>query len=156
LSKVCGLPQLKLGWAAVSGPNALVGPALTRLEWLTDAFLSVNEPVQHALPALLSARATFQDAARARVAGARATLADALRAIPGARMLPADGGWSAVLALPTVRSDEEWALALLEHDVVVHPGYFYDIVEPSHVVVSLLPPPDVFAEAVFRLIRVAE
>ncbi|MEO6463890.1 MAG: pyridoxal phosphate-dependent aminotransferase, partial [Candidatus Eisenbacteria bacterium] len=91
------------------------------------AFLSVGGPVQHALPALLAAAPRFQAAVRARVAANRAALAAALGAhVPGASLLPADGGWSAVVALPGERDDETWALALLEHEVVVHPGYFYD------------------------------
>jgi aspartate/methionine/tyrosine aminotransferase len=156
LSKVCGLPQLKLGWIALSGPPTLADDAYARLEWIADAFLSVATPVQHALPALLRGRARFQDAVRARVAANRAALADALaRSLPAARLLPADAGWSAVVALPDVRSDEEWAMALLEHGVAVHPGYFYDFAEPGRLVLSLLPPGDRFGEAIARIVEVA-
>ncbi len=151
LSKVCGLPQLKLGWIIVQGPPDLAREALERLEWLADTFLSVGGPVQHALPMLLAGRARFQDSVRARVARNRAALAAAIATMPEAQVLPADGGWSAVIALPPGRSDEEWALALLEHDVVVHPGYFYDFDEPGRIVVSLLPAPAVFAVALTRL-----
>jgi aspartate/methionine/tyrosine aminotransferase len=155
LSKVCGLPQLKLGWIAIGGPADLAQEAIDRIEWFADAFLSVGQPVQHALPALLAGRGAFQDAARVRVARNRAALAEALGAIAGASLLPADGGWSAVVALPPVRSDEEWALALLEHDVVVHPGYFYDFSEPGRLVLSLLPEPAVFDRALAALSAVA-
>ncbi len=155
LSKVCGLPQLKLGWIAVGGPADVAQEALDRIEWLADTFLSVAQPVQHALPALLAGRGAFQQAARGRVARNREALVQALAALPGASLLPADGGWSAVCALPPVRSDEEWALALLEHDVIVHPGYFYEIDAPARVVVSLLPEPAVFDAALDRLAAVA-
>ena len=57
LSKSAGLPQMKVGWTAVSGPEALVRDALERLELIADTFLSVGTPVQHALLALLEAGA---------------------------------------------------------------------------------------------------
>jgi hypothetical protein len=66
-----------------------------------------------------------------------------------------DAGWTAVVELHGERSDEEWALALLEHDVIVHPGYFYGFDEPGRLVVSLLPPPRVFDAAVAALFSVA-
>lgn len=155
LSKTCGLPQLKLGWIVVAGPPALRDAALGRLEWLADTFLSVGGPVQRALPDLLAAGPRFRSVTAARVAANRAALAAAVAGLPGASLLPADGGWSAVLALPPGRDDETWALALLEHDVVVHPGYFYDFAEPGRIVLSLLPHPDRFARALSHLSAVA-
>ena len=69
-------------------------------------------------------------------------------------MLPADGGWSAVLRVPATRSEEELVLDLLERDgVVVHPGYFFDFPHEAFLVVSLLPEPDVFARGVRRLLE---
>jgi alanine-synthesizing transaminase len=155
LSKTCGLPQLKLGWIVVAGPPAARDETVARLEWLADAFLSVSGPVQQALPALLASAPRFQAAVRARVGENRAALARALAGgVPGAVLLPADGGWSAVVALPGGRDDEVWALSLLEHDVVVHPGYFYDFAEPGRLVLSLLPPPEQFAQGLERLVAV--
>ena len=156
LSKVCGLPHLKLGWIVVQGEPFERDAALERLAWLSDTFLSVAQPVQQALPTLLAERARFQGAVRARVARNRAALATALAALPEpAPLLPADAGWSAVIALPATRTDEEWALALLEHDVIVHPGYFYGFDAPGRLVVSLLPPPATFDAAVAALFSVA-
>jgi aspartate/methionine/tyrosine aminotransferase len=155
LSKVCGLPQLKLGWIVLDGPPRQVEAALEGLVWFADLFLSVAQPVQHALPALLAGRARFQDAVRARTLRNREALAAAVARIAGASLLPADGGWSAVIALPDTRSDEEWALALLELDVVAHPGDLYDFGEPGRLVLSLLPRPAGFDEALRRLADVA-
>jgi aspartate/methionine/tyrosine aminotransferase len=156
LSKTCGLPQLKLGWIVVAGPPAQRDEVLARLEWLADAFLTVGGPVQHALPALLATAPRFQAAVRSRVRINRAALVAALAAhLPGAALLPSDGGWSAVLALPGGRDVETTALALLEHDVVVHPGYFYDFAEPGRLVLSLLPPPARFEQALAHLVAVA-
>jgi hypothetical protein len=155
VSKVCGLPQIKLGWIVVRGKREVVEQAIERLEWLADTFLSVGQPAQYALRHLLGFRGQFQDEVRERVERNRASLARLLRAIPGSALLPADGGWSAVIALPPVRSDEEWALALLEHDVVVHPGYFYNFDEPGRLVLSLLPPPETFDRALKALFEIA-
>jgi len=139
LSKTCGLPQAKLAWIACSGPG--VGEALAGLEWIGDAFLSVGQPIQHALPALLAARGPFLDAVRARIASN-------LAALVGLKPLSWEGGWSAVLDLPETRSDEEWTLALLERGVLVQPGHFYDFADEHHLVVSLLTEPATFAAGV--------
>jgi alanine-synthesizing transaminase len=155
LSKTCGLPQLKLGWIVVAGPAGHREDVLSRLEWLADAFLSVGGPVQQALPGLLAMAPAFQAAVLERVGANRRTLEETVRRVPAATLLPSDGGWSAVLSLPGERDDETWALALLEHDVVVHPGYFYDFAEPGRLVLSLLPSPDRFREALARIMEVA-
>ncbi len=155
LSKVCGLPHLKLGWIVVHGEPFERDAALERLAWLADTFLSVAQPVQLALPGLLAGRARFQGAVRARVARNRGALIAALEALPDTALLPTDGGWSAVLLLPSGRTDEEWALALLEHDVIVHPGYFYGFDAPGRIVVSLLAPPARFDVALQSIFSVA-
>ncbi len=151
LSKVSGLPQLKLGWIAAAGPGA--DQALARLELIADTYLSVGTPVQLAAPALLEARHAFQRALTARVAHNRAAL-QAARA-PGAPwdVLRAEGGWSEVLSVPRSRTEEEWALLLLEAGVLVHPGYFFDFPSGSHLVLSLLPEPEPFRRGVGILAR---
>src|SRR4029077_5343906 len=67
LSKICGMPQMKLAWIAVSGPAPERTEALARLEVIADAYLSVGTPVQLAAPALLAMHAAFQAQAMARV-----------------------------------------------------------------------------------------
>jgi len=142
LSKVCGLPQLKLGWIAAAGPDRLVRPALERLEVIADAYLSVSGPVQLAAPRLLAGRETFLAPLRARLAANRAALAE-LRETPcGA--LGSGGGWSALLRVGETLDEERLCLDLLTHGVVVQPGFFYDFERNGHLVVSLLPEPEVF------------
>ena len=59
-----------------------------------------------------------------------------------------------MVQVPSTRSEEEWALRLLERDrVLVHPGYFFDFPREAFLVLSLLPVPDVFSAAVSRLRR---
>ncbi len=153
LSKLCGMPQLKLGWIVLAGPAPERRRMREALAWIADAFLSVAAPVQHALPVLLEARHEFRHRTMERIRAHRAALAAALDAT-GATVLPADGGWVAMVRLPAGTGAEALALALLDRDVVVHPGHFYDVPGDRHLVVSLIPEPGVFAEGAARLAEV--
>jgi alanine-synthesizing transaminase len=154
LSKSAGLPHYKLGWIRVGGPTAVRREAIAALELIADNFLSVATPVQQALPDLLRIGLTIRESIRARTRENLATLTRAVEVVPSARLLPVEGGWTAVLQLPRIESDEEFALRLLkQHGVVVHPGYFFDFDGDGCVVISLLTRPDVFAEGVERLLE---
>jgi aspartate/methionine/tyrosine aminotransferase len=145
LSKSCLLPQMKAAWIAASGPAGLLDDALARLEVVTDTYLSVNTPVQLALPRLLALRGVIRPPLMARLAGNRARLAQALRG-SAATLLPTDGGWSAVVRVPRHPGEEERALRLLtRHGLRVHPGFFFDFPAEAFLVVSLLGPEDEFA-----------
>jgi aspartate/methionine/tyrosine aminotransferase len=112
-------------------------------------------PVQCALPRLLEIGAVLRERLRARVQENRRQL-EAIAQTPGSgcEVLASEGGWTALLRLPTVMDDEEWALTLLERDgVLVQPGYLFDLELESTLVVSLLPPPEVFADGMRRLVR---
>jgi alanine-synthesizing transaminase len=153
LSKMLALPQLKLAWIAVGGPQGEAAEAMHRLEIMADTFLSVGTPVQAALPSLLALRPRLRDEVLRRVKGNRRLLEDRAAAVPSCRCLPAEAGWGSVLQVPRTRSDEQWALDLLERDgVLVHPGYFFDFAEEGHLVLSLLPPEETFARGVDRLL----
>lgn len=155
LSKSAGLPQMKLGWIRLDGPEGLVSGALGRLEIIADTFLSVGTPVQATLPALLAAG----DGVRAQILGrVRDNWRQAGEALRGAsaNLLHVDGGWYAVVRLPRALSDEAWALAFLEDGVVVQPGWFFDFATEGHAVVSLITPPAVFGEGLARLVRRVE
>jgi alanine-synthesizing transaminase len=151
LSKVCGLPQLKLSWIAVWGPTAAREQSLGGLEWIADLFLSVSTPVQLALPRLLETRHRFQALVRERLALNLERLESLTHERPEVSRLTAAGGWVAILRLPARASDQEWSLRLLERDVVAHPGHFYDLAGGSHLVVSLIVEPRVFAQGIARL-----
>ncbi|HZE88061.1 MAG TPA: pyridoxal phosphate-dependent aminotransferase, partial [Verrucomicrobiae bacterium] len=140
LSKMLALPQLKLGWIATAGPEALAGEALDRLELIADTYLSVNTPVQVAAGDLLALRPAIQAHVRARLDANRRTLARFLAPPHPAHVVPSEGGWSAIVRVPATRSDEEWAITLVEQEgVLVQPGYFYDFPGDGRLVVSLLP-----------------
>jgi alanine-synthesizing transaminase len=157
LSKVLALPQLKLAWTVVSGPEPLAREATARLEVIADTYLSVGTPVQLALPELLSVRREVQAAVRERTTANLAALDEALAALgPGAvvRRLPVDAGWYAILEVPRIHGDDTWIELLLERAAaVVHPGYFFDLDRDGFLVVSLLPEAHLFRDAAFRVLR---
>ncbi len=141
LSKGSGLPQMKLGWIAAGGPAELRRAALERLDTIADSYLSVGAPVLAAAPRLLEIGDRLRAAIAARVRKNRAWLAGAVARDGVPALLPAQGGWYAVLRFPDTRTDEELALELLDkHDVLAHPGYFFDFPSGSYLVVSLLVP----------------
>jgi alanine-synthesizing transaminase len=153
LSKLAGLPQLKLGWIACGGDPAKSAEAMERLETVLDAYLSVGAPVQHALPELLRASKTTSDAIRARTRTNLAVVREAARRAPTMSMLDVEGGWYATLRVPETHTDEEWALGLVQDDgVYVHPGYFFDMTRGAHLVVSLLSPEAVLREGMDRIV----
>lgn len=153
LSKSAGLPQLKLGWMAVTGPDDVVRDALERLEVICDTYLSVSTPVQVAAPRLLSAGIIIRNAIRERVQQNYRELERAASAYPSLRVVPPEGGWSVVVQVPETIGEEALALKVLhETHVVVHPGYFFDFPRGAHIVMSLLPQPDLFATAVAKVL----
>jgi alanine-synthesizing transaminase len=154
LSKSALLPQLKLGWILVGGPQALVHRALDRLEFITDTYLSVATPVQGAVGALLAHTRPLAIQVRGRVRANAETLRGLVSSQhPACQVLHAEAGWYAVVQVPALRSEEGLVIELIEKDgVLVHPGYFYDFPREAFLVVSLLPEPEPFASAMSRVL----
>src|SRR5581483_7339451 len=149
LSKSVGLPQAKLAWIAVDGPDDLVERAIARLELICDTYLSVSTAVQLAAPRLLEQGATVRGRIAGRISANYERLKELSRAAPASRVLRADGGWYAILQVPAFEPEEDLVVGLLARDgVLVHPGYFFDFPGGSHLVLSLLPPEETFAKAV--------
>jgi aspartate/methionine/tyrosine aminotransferase len=150
LSKIAGLPQMKAAWIVATGPTAI--PALDRLEVIADTFLSMNAPVQYALPKWLEARSAIQAQIRQRVAANLAELDRQLDQLLAVNKLEVEGGWYAVLRIPALQPDEQTVLALLERGVWVHPGYFFGMAESGWLVASLLGPEGEFSTGVTILV----
>jgi alanine-synthesizing transaminase len=157
LSKSIGLPQVKLGWIGVGGPDALIGAALDRLDLIADTYLSVSTPVQLAAPLLIERGHGVRTQIQARIEANLRALERAVARAPGCTLLRPEAGWTAVLRVPATRAEEDLVLDLLEEDrVLIMPGYFYDFSREAYLVVSLLPDPAVFNEAVARVLARAE
>lgn len=152
LSKAVGLPQAKLGWIVVDGPDPDVKSALSALELVLDTYLSVSMPVQLAASQLLSEGAVVTRQIRQRVVDNYNILVQLTAAYPSTRLLCAEGGWYAVVQVPAVVAEEQLVIDLLEDDHIhVHPGYFFDFPQEAFLVTSLLLPPDRFEPAARRV-----
>jgi alanine-synthesizing transaminase len=155
LSKIAGLPQMKLGWIVANGPGHVA--ALDGLEWIADTFLSVATPVQLALDRLLTATETVREQIRQRAMDNLATARSAFGPTSSCRILHTEGGWYVVIQIPGTRSEEEWTLGLLQDaDVLVQPGFFYDFEAEAYLVVSLLTEPAVYQEGIRRISEYVE
>lgn len=153
LSKISGLPQMKASWLAVGGPESLRVEATARLEVIADTYLSVNAPVQLAIPAFFEQRLAFQNQLLSRVRTNLAELDSQLARQKLCSRLEMEGGWYAVLRVPATRPDEELAVELLtQHGVYAHPGHFYDFPSDGFLVVSLITPCEDFAKGMNRLL----
>jgi hypothetical protein len=153
LSKLLCLPQMKLAWIVISGPKEERQEARSRLEFIADTYLSVNTPVQNAVARWMAFRGEIQAQVLKRVRGNLLFLEQQTKNSP-CDVLDVEGGWYAVVQVPTTLTEEEWALSLLEEEnVLVHPGYFFDFDREAFLIVSLLPPPEVFESGVQRIME---
>jgi aspartate/methionine/tyrosine aminotransferase len=157
LSKSIGLPQVKLGWIGIGGPTIAVEHALARLEVACDTYLSVSTPVQLAAPELLDRGASLRRQIQARVTANYNYLAATGAARPACEVLNAEGGWYAIVRVPSLCPEEELVLNLLaDADVLTHPGYFFDFAYESHLIVSLLVSENLFRDGVSHMFRYFE
>jgi aspartate/methionine/tyrosine aminotransferase len=144
---------MKVAWVVTSGPSQQVSEAMARLEVIADTYLSMNAPLQCAVPALLEQRGSIQSQLLERVKKNLAELDKQLGGQQGCQRLVLEGGWYAVLRVPVTRMDEELAIALVkEQEVMVHPGHFYDFPQDGYLVVSLICKEDEFREGIGRVL----
>lgn len=157
ISKISALPQMKLAWIVVSGPPAEVAPAMQRLEVIADTYLSLNAPVQLAAPVLLDQRKTIQPQLLQRARANLSELDHQLAVQKSCSRLEVQGGWYAVLRIPVIRSDEDFAIELLRRSgVLVHPGHFYDFPNDGYLVLSLIAVEEDFRDGVSSALRFAD
>lgn len=153
-SKSIGLPQVKLGWTLVGGPAPQRDAALRALEVIADTFLSVSTPVQAGAARLLREGTAVRTAIQQRVLGNVTAAKHLATKYPACDLLPVEGGWSLLVRVPASRSEEQIVLDLLEQEqILVHPGFFFDLPHEAFAVVSLLPESDIFADAFERMLR---
>lgn len=160
LSKRCASPGLKLAFTACFGPADAVRSALDRVEIIADTYLSVSTPIGLATGAILAREREIRAAVDARL---RANLAELDRALErrghalGISRLVVEGGWSVVLEAPRTESDTDRAIrALVEHRVLVHPGWFFEMDRDGSFVLSLLCDTARFGLGVERLMDAVE
>ena len=153
VSKISGLPQMKLAWIVASGPEQAVSAALARLEVIADTYLSMSAPIQLAAPALLEQRHSIQALLRDRVRVNLGRLDRELVKQKSCRRLKVEGGWYVVLRVPVTQSDEDLAIEILrQRSVLVHPGHFYDFPSDGYLILSLITPPENFRQGIARVL----
>lgn len=153
LSKISGLPQMKAAWLVTSGPAELKTSALERLEVIADTYLSMNSPIQLAIPEFLDQRHGFQKQIITRVRRNVAELDRQLTSKKSCTRLEIEGGWYALLRVPATRSDDDLAVDLLtSKGIYVHPGHFYDFQTDGYLIVSLIIQEREFAEGIRLLL----
>ena len=154
LSKISALPQMKVAWVVTTGPAEQVQAAMARLEVIADTYLSMNAPVQWAVPVMLEQRSSIQQQLLGRVRLNLVELDRQIASQKACQRLSAEGGWYAVLRVPVTRSDEELAIELVrEKAVLVHPGHFYDFESDGYLVLSLIAPEADFRDGIQRLLE---
>jgi len=154
LSKISGLPQMKLAWIVTSGPGEAVSAAQARLEVIADTYLSMNAPVQLAASVFLEQRHSIQALLLDRVRANVSELDRGLARQKACRRLDVEGGWYAILRVPVTQSDEELAIEILRKlSVLVHPGHFYDFPNDGYLIVSLVTPPQNFRHGITQVLE---
>jgi alanine-synthesizing transaminase len=139
ISKMLALPQMKLGWMVVDGPESLRKAAVEKMEIIADTYLSVNTPIQTAFPEIMKLKTGIQKQILARLNQNKKTLFEIIQNHPSCEYLKSEGGWYALLKVPKIRTDDEWTLTFLKHDdVLIHPGHFYNFDQEGYLVISLL------------------
>lgn len=154
LSKISALPQMKAAWVVSSGPEDLVREAMGRLEVISDTFLSMNAPIQLALPTLLDQRRHVQPLLLDRLRANLQELDHHLAKQKACQRLEVEGGWYAILRVPVTQTDEDLAIDLLRNSsVLVHPGHFYDFPSDGFLVLSLITPAADFRQGITRILE---
>jgi alanine-synthesizing transaminase len=154
VSKISALPQMKVAWVATTGPSAQVDAAMARLEIISDTYLSMNAPIQWALPALLDQRKSIRQQLLDRVRTNLSELDRQIASQKACRKLDVEGGWYVILRIPVLQTDEDLVVTLLQRkSVLVHPGHFYDFPSDGYLVLSLITPPEEFADGVSKILE---
>jgi aspartate/methionine/tyrosine aminotransferase len=153
LSKSAAMPQMKLGWIVVNGPQSELEQLWPRLDLILDTYLSVNWPVQSALASFLTIgralREQLSDTIRTNLASLHSEVANT-----PLHVLNTEGGWTAILQLPRICSEQEWINDLLRHEsILVQPGYFFDMPTEPYIVISLITPAATFNTGLQHLVH---
>jgi aspartate/methionine/tyrosine aminotransferase len=147
------LPQAKLAWIIASGPEREVEAAIQRLDYISDAYLSVSGPIAGAASALMDLGRSMRQQILARCRSNLRRLEGLVSGCPTVTLDPPEGGWSAALKVPSILGDELLAIELLrQRNVAVHPGCFFGFPSDGYLVVSLIVPEAPFEEGITQIV----
>jgi len=143
-SKRLCLPQLKLGWIYVSGPENEARKAMEALELVADSFLSAGAPVMNAAAELLEGERELRALVKARMAEVLSVYRSVLEDETSVhRLLRCEGGWTALVQSPRYAEEESLSRELLRREgLYVHPGFFFDMEKEAFFAFSLIIRPE--------------
>jgi len=155
ISKTLALPQMKLGWIICSCPDPIRQEVHEALEIIADTYLSVNTPVQIALPDLFKYKDIIQQEVQTRILH---NLELAKKNLSGCSVLTPsipEGGWYLILKINDSSLDEEEVVCnlLMKTGVYVHPGSMFRFPEGNYLVLSLLAEEKIFQEGFNKIVR---
>lgn len=136
ISKLFALPDMKLGWIVLNENAAET--YRERLELLNDTFLSAGTLVQHMLPTLFSEGWSFVEEMKKQIYNNITYALEKLSKSKNIYVQPPDGGYYLFPKVSNWHDDESLAIFLLEHGVLIYPGYFYGSLAETHIMISCL------------------
>lgn len=152
LSKRAALPGLKAGWIVTVGDEAFRQQVRAPLETIADTFLSVSALAQNVIGDLLECGDDLGARVRERTQQNLALLRTVLGG-SALTLLEPDAGWTAIVRLPAIESEEQLFAELARRGVWVHPGALYELPLSPCFVLSLLGPPAELQAGITRMLE---
>ena len=149
LSKMYALPDMKLGWIALT--QAARERYGERLEVMNDTLLGASGLIQTMLPTLMAEGGPFVTQQRAAI---RANLDAALvllRDCPQVRVRAPDAGYYVFMECLLDAEEEDLVLYLLNHGILVYPGYFFGETNGRYLAISCLVQHDVLVAGIKQM-----
>ncbi len=160
-SKMLAAADVKIGWIYASGPHEMLEEAVRRLDYIADDFLPMSSLITAQIPALLTVADNQTQNIAVRCQGNYEWLKNYTRNTSATRglvsVLRAEGGWSALLRLPSSLDDDLVGERLLDTlHAMSAPGYFFDFHANGYMAISLLPEAKIFSTIMTKTIDVIE
>lgn len=160
LSKILGMPGMKLSWILLSGPANWKRKTKEFLEIISDTYLSVNTPVQNVLSDLMQWRTMIQTQILKRIQRNRTTLKRILSEFELSKKILCHlpkAGWYCTLESEGFFPEEKIALRLLkEKQVYTHAGEMFgfpELDDSGRIVLSLLTETESFETGMGRIVE---
>ncbi|MFN5059824.1 MAG: pyridoxal phosphate-dependent aminotransferase [Chloroflexota bacterium] len=151
ISKMFALPDLKLGWITMT-PTARHAYA-ERLELLNDTLLGANGLTQHMLPHIMTHGMDFVAHQRQVIQANISAVLAILAHVPRIRVRPPDAGYYLFIEVLDAANEETLVIHLLDHGVLVHPGFFFGSTSGCYIVISCLVQTEQLIRGIERVIR---
>ncbi|MCE9501015.1 MAG: pyridoxal phosphate-dependent aminotransferase [Leptospira sp.] len=153
ISKMLLLPQMKLAWIHAGSSGEMKKILKHSLDIICDTYLTVNTPVQLGLHNLFEIGKSRQEEMKKRLKRNMFFAHNIFDSSSEVRLIPREGGWSLVLEIGSESDDENFCVdLLLNHNVLVHPGYMFDFTGKCFIILSVIVPEEEFAAGI-RLIQ---